>query len=115
MNWLVLSEEHRLTEINELSSDQSVEGVVIFKHSTRCSISSMAKNRLERNWGFDSQKFPVYYLDLLNYRDISNKISEIYNIEHQSPQILIIKDGKCVYSATHSEIDPFSIQEYFNK
>lgn len=115
MNWLPLSSEKQLSEINDLSSQAGIDGVVLFKHSTRCSISSIAKNRLERSWKFDSQKLPVYYLDLLSYREISNKIADHFKIEHQSPQLLIIKDGKCIYSASHSEIETASIEGFISK
>jgi bacillithiol system protein YtxJ len=64
----------------------------------------MAKDRLERKWTFDSEKVPSYYLDVLLSRNISNLIAEKYSIEHASPQVLIIKNGKCIYSASHSEI-----------
>jgi bacillithiol system protein YtxJ len=64
----------------------------------------MAKDRLERKWTFDPEKVPSYYLDVLLSRNISNLIAQKYNIEHASPQVLIIENGKCIYSASHSEI-----------
>lgn len=77
---------------------------LIFKHSTRCSISLMAKKKLELEGEVIPENVPVYYLDLLNYREISNAIAEIFQVHHQSPQLLVIKDGECIFEASHGEI-----------
>lgn len=102
MNWRELKELEQLDQIDEESIGKFV---LILKHSTRCSISDAALSRFERDWKeeFDSQMTP-YYLDLLAHRDISNAIATRYGIEHQSPQVLLIRNGKCTYSETHSGI-----------
>jgi bacillithiol system protein YtxJ len=100
MNWIALTEEGQLEKIKEESRRESV---VIFKHSTRCSISSMAKSRLERET--PPENVPFYYLDLIKYRSVSNKIAEDFQVHHQSPQILIIKNGECTYEESHNGID----------
>lgn len=107
MNWIPLTTEAQLDEIVQLSETKPT---IIFKHSTRCSISSTALSRLERAW--DAAETPAYYLDLIAYRPISSAIAEKFDIEHQSPQVLVINQGKCSYSATHwdiamDEIKPF--------
>lgn len=102
MNWNTLSTQDQLARINDLSKTKPV---LILKHSTRCSISSAALSRLERSWKDENEKvMEPFYLDLLAHRDISNKIAFEYNIEHESPQALLIKDGKCVFSQTHMSI-----------
>ena len=111
MDWLLLSEENQLVEIYERSFEPGIKGIILFKHSTRCGISSMAKSRLERYGNFDA---PAYYLDLIAHRHLSDKIAGQYELEHQSPQILVIKNGKCVYTTSHSEIDFPSIQAFLN-
>jgi len=99
MNWNKLEDISCIDKINNLSKEHKV---LLFKHSTRCSISSSALNRLERNWkDEDSEKLSPYYLDLLKHRNVSNAIAELYAVEHQSPQVLVIKDGKCIYTETH--------------
>ncbi|MEI6879753.1 MAG: bacillithiol system redox-active protein YtxJ [Bacteroidota bacterium] len=99
MNWNKLEDISDIDKINNLSKEHKV---LLFKHSTRCSISSSALNRLERNWkDEDSEKLSPYYLDLLKHRNVSNAIAEFYAVEHQSPQVLVIKDGKCIYTETH--------------
>lgn len=100
MNWIDLNSIEQLEEIQQLSKDTPV---LIFKHSTRCSISSMAKSRLEREWNNDSN-IKSFYLDLIEYRDISNEIASKFNVFHQSPQAILIKGGKSVYDASHSGI-----------
>lgn len=106
MNWIELTEEAQLDTIIEESKEHPV---VIFKHSTRCSISFMAKSRLDKEETPDNIKF--YYLDLIQYRPISNKIAELFEEVHQSPQILIIKNGECVYEESHNGINMDDILE----
>jgi bacillithiol system protein YtxJ len=100
MNWIDLTEEQQLAAIK---AESNTRPVVIFKHSTRCSISTMAKGRLDRETAPAEASF--YYLDLLRYRPVSNKIAEEFGVEHASPQVLLIKDGKCVYDESHNGID----------
>jgi bacillithiol system protein YtxJ len=79
--------------------------VVIFKHSTRCSISSMALSRLERNWNpAQTGNLEMYFLDLISYRSVSNAIAEKFSVTHESPQLLLIKNGEVIYHASHNEI-----------
>jgi bacillithiol system protein YtxJ len=111
LNWINLSSEEQLQLAINKSKDESIDGIVLFKHSTTCSISAMAKNRLERKWDFDEQKLPVYYLDLLSYRNISNLIISELHIQHQSPQLLLLKNGVCVYHSSHSEISVDELHE----
>ena len=99
MNWIPLQDELQLNEIIE-NSDTMPQ--VIFKHSTRCATSSMAKNRIEKNDALGET--PFYFLDLIKYRNISNKIAEHFQVRHQSPQILVISKGKCIFTESHSGI-----------
>jgi bacillithiol system protein YtxJ len=99
MNWIPLQDEKQLEEI-VVNSNTIPQ--VIFKHSTRCAVSSMAKNRLDRNEAPDGVNF--YLLDLIRYRNISNKIASEFGVIHQSPQVLVINNGECVYDESHSGI-----------
>ena len=99
MNWIPLTSEQQLQEITANSKSKPQ---LIFKHSIRCGISSMAKSRLERSKTPGSIDF--YYLDLINYRSISNKLSELFDVAHESPQVLLIKNGECIYEESHSGI-----------
>lgn len=102
MDWNTLDNIDTIEEIKESSA---LQPILIFKHSTRCSISSMALNRLERDWkNEDVQNLKVYFLDLIKNRDVSNAVATAFNVQHQSPQVLIIKDGKCVYDNSHMGI-----------
>ncbi len=113
MKWIPLTSEIQLEEIYKQSFLPEVKGVFLFKHSTRCSISSMALNRFERKF-LPSLNQPTYLLDLLNYRALSQLIESQYQIEHASPQLLIIKEGKCVYTASHNEIDVSNLPAIFS-
>ncbi len=102
MNWIPLTQEAQLQEIVGLSH---LQPVVIFKHSTRCSISGTALSRLERHWK-DSEMAGVkpYHLDLIAHRPVSNRIAQVFGVEHQSPQLLLIREGECVFNASHLDI-----------
>lgn len=115
MLWHKLSDINQLKDIKNSTIEQSANGltVLLFKHSTRCSISSMALNRLESKWK-DQDNIPAYYLDLLNYRDISNEIATLFEVEHASPQVLLIRNGVCIYHNSHNGISASEILEAAN-
>ena len=106
MNWIEITHESQLTDVKEMSK---AKPQLIFKHSTRCSISSMAKSRLERGTTPDGIDF--YYLDLIKHRNISQKIESDFDVSHESPQVLLIKNGACVYDQSHSGISMDEIAE----
>lgn len=98
---------NNLTDLEELKTiiTHSYEKpVAIFKHSTRCSVSRMALKQFENEFD-SSDKVTAYFLDLITYREVSNAIAALFGVEHQSPQLVVIKDGKSVYDASHSDID----------
>lgn len=99
MNWIELRQAEQLDAIKQASLTRPQ---LIFKHSTRCSISSMAKSRLERSAAPDNIDF--YYLDLIQHRDISQLIADQFHVFHESPQVLLIRNGECVYDESHNGI-----------
>jgi bacillithiol system protein YtxJ len=102
IDWRLIDDVSQIESIKEASFKKPQ---LIFKHSTRCSISSTAKNRLERNWSPGENRVDVYYLDLIRYKDISNTIAHFFNVPHESPQVLWIQNGACVYNASHFGIN----------
>jgi bacillithiol system protein YtxJ len=109
MNWNELT---RLEQLDKALEESHQQSVIIFKHSTSCSISRTMLNRIERNWNAQEMvRVKPYYLDLLAYRSISNKIADQLNTEHQSPQVLVIKNGKTSYDCSHFEIDYNRLKE----
>ncbi|RZJ74022.1 MAG: bacillithiol system redox-active protein YtxJ [Flavobacterium sp.] len=100
--WKQLTDIQQLTEIAE---ESATTPAIIFKHSTRCSISRMALKTFEREYAIDAENATPYFLDLLEHRDISNEIASKFGVQHQSPQLLLIKDGKAIYHSSHSDID----------
>jgi bacillithiol system protein YtxJ len=102
MNWIALTDVNQLQTIKEESFNYPI---LILKHSTTCSISGTALNRLERNWNQEKVgELKPYYLDLLRFRPISTEIASFFGVEHQSPQALIIQNGECIYNASHFDI-----------
>lgn len=106
MNWIALNSLAHLDQLKEASFNRPQ---VIFKHSTRCSISSMAKNRLER--ATKELEADFHYLDLIQFRSVSNEIEHCFGIAHESPQVLIIRQATCVFDSSHNGISASSIEE----
>lgn len=107
-DWKTLSQITQLEEIEHLSKEKPV---VIFKHSTRCGISHHAMERLLDAWNFNQKDIHFYYLDLLNFRSISNEIAHRYNVIHQSPQLIIFKNGKAVADVSHQAVGVKAIEK----
>lgn len=110
MNWIALIS---LQQLDDIVADDGF--VLIFKHSTRCSISQMAKRNFEFNWDIIPEGTKLYFLDLISYREISNAIATRFQVAHQSPQILLIKNGDCVLEASHSDISAEEVAEVITK
>lgn len=109
MNWIQLNTIAQLEEFINSNTE-----IIIFKHSTRCPVSSMAKRSLEFDQNLIPEGARFYYLDLIAHRDISNRIAEIWNVKHESPQILIIKGKECLYNASHSDIEMKDIIKFIS-
>jgi bacillithiol system protein YtxJ len=106
MEWIGLSTTAQIGEIKAKSGFS-----VVFKHSTRCSISLMAKRNFELDWQAIPENTPLYFLDLINHRDISALIAETFQVHHESPQVLLIKDGECILDNSHGDISVEEIVE----
>lgn len=100
IEWHSLTDSVTLDEIDQISNDRPV---LIFKHSTRCAISSMVLNRLENSLEEESD-FEIYFLDLISYRDVSNEVATRYGVQHQSPQAILVSKGKVIYDDSHTGI-----------
>ena len=101
INWSSMEHLGQIEEIIELSEQMPV---IIFKHSTRCSISRMALKNFENEYDL-GESVSAYFLDLISFREVSNEIASRFNVAHQSPQLLLIVGGKSVYDVSHSSID----------
>jgi monothiol bacilliredoxin len=111
MNWINLTDIDQLDVIAQESKENTV---LIYKHSTRCNISQASLDRLNRNYKAEELAgVKTYYLDLISHRNISNAIAQKFAVVHESPQAIVIKDGKATYSASHFEIDYRAIKEAF--
>ena len=108
IEWRQLTDLGQLNEIIDLSNEKAV---LIFKHSTRCSISRFALKQFENEFDLKGKITP-YFLDLLNHRDVSNEIANRFDVFHQSPQILLIKNGKAIFSTSHDDIDAKFLERF---
>lgn len=106
VNWIPLTDLSQLDEIVTISDNKPI---VIFKHSTRCSVSRFALKQFESEYDL-TDSVDAYFLDLLEYRVISNEIASRFGVYHQSPQLLLIKEGKSVYDVSHSDINAMELK-----
>lgn len=107
MHWIHLTDEEQLKQIISKSQEKPQ---VIFKHSTRCSISSVALARLQKV--SQPSDIDFYFLDLLAYRSLSNKVAQVFQVPHESPQVLVIKSGECIYEESHMGISMTEIVQH---
>ena len=108
MDWSALTD---LQQLDAIVGESNENPVLIFKHSTRCSISRFALKQFEKEFDLEG-RIKTYFLDLLEHRDISNEISYRFNVPHQSPQILLIKEGISVYDTSHDDIQVNSLRRF---
>lgn len=106
LNW---TEIHSVDELHEIWNNSLNKPAVFFKHSTRCSISSMALRAFERSWVSDETQ--LFFIDLIAHRDVSNLLAELSNVEHQSPQIIVTNNNTVLFSDSHGTIDAEKVQK----
>ena len=106
--WLKLES---LTQLDEVMAQSHSTPQIIFKHSTRCIISKMVLAQLEENMSVIPDHTNLLLLDLLNHRDISNTIAVQLGVHHESPQVVVIKNGKAVFHESHHSIEASSMAE----
>ena len=109
INWIALHSAHQLEVLNDTSYHHPQ---VIFKHSTSCGISGMVKRSFQTQSDLPDQGLSYYLLDLIRYRDISNAIAEKYGVRHESPQVLVIRDGEVVAHASHHDVTAIDLNEW---
>ncbi len=107
--WLPLTSELQLETIEDRSKTKTQ---VIFKHSTRCGISSMVMNQFVANYELTAEDLDLYYLDLLNFRSVSNEVGYKFQVLHESPQLLVIKNGVVVAHESHGAINELDLSRY---
>jgi len=109
LSWTPLISVEEINTIREISK---IQPILIFKHSTSCGISRMVMKQFESLFNGENKHLKVYYLDLLNFREVSSKLSEVFQVIHQSPQLLVIKNGISVYDKSHYEITGVNLSKY---
>jgi bacillithiol system protein YtxJ len=103
MNWIKLESEMDLRDLKSLSESKFC---MIFKYSSRCGSSAVALDRLERSWNTeDMSDVQPFFLDLIANRDLSNMVSQEFNVMHESPQVLLIENSDSVFDTSHFSIN----------
>lgn len=98
-------------EIDQLFNSENNELVILYKHSYRCSVCNFSKSRVEANIEEQSQKARFVFIDVIKNRSVSDRIAELSGISHQSPQLLIVQNGRVIQHASHGEISSDMIAE----
>ena len=109
--WIALND---ITQLDAISSKSNNKPQIIFKHSTRCSISSMVMNQFVDAYNFSTNDFDLYYLDLLSYRDLSDSVSHKFQVIHQSPQLLVIKNEVVKAHGAHGDVNEINLNQFIN-
>jgi len=109
LTWLPLTS---LEQLETIETESNTASVLIFKDSTRCGISKMVIKQFEKLFTEENQHLKVYYLDLLNYRDISNEIAVKFQVMHQSPQLIVVRNGTAVHHASHNDITQVNLTRF---
>lgn len=107
--WIPLQSIDQLDEVEKKSKTKTQ---VIFKHSTTCGISRMVLNMFVDTYGIDAERMDLYFLDLHAHRDVSNEVAIRFQVLHQSPQLLIIKNGTTVFHTSHGAISEVSLEQF---
>ena len=111
MNWLNIDSVEKIMEIKDLSQNRRV---LIFKYSPKCVVSYVMRMLFEREWHEEAMKMETYLLNVKEHKELSDKIAKEFGVEHQSPQILIIEKGKCIFNASHGKIKVSEIKQFAN-
>jgi bacillithiol system protein YtxJ len=109
INWIPLTS---LEQLETIKKQSNTESILIFKHSTRCGISRMVIKQFEKLFKEEHQKLKVYYLDLLNFRNISDEVGFAFQVMHQSPQLLVIRNEISIFNASHYDITQTNLSRF---
>ncbi len=107
--WIPLN---TIAQLNYIEQKSKTKTQVVFKHSTRCGISRMVMNQFVDAYELTEKDIDLYFLDILNYRDVSNEVGYKFQVMHESPQLLVIKNGIVVENPSHGQINGVSLEKY---
>ncbi|MFH6770094.1 bacillithiol system redox-active protein YtxJ [Gaetbulibacter aquiaggeris] len=109
LHWIPLNSINQLDDIKDKSSTKTQ---IIFKHSSRCGTSRMVLKQFEQDYVFSENSMDLYFLDLIAYRDVSNEIASQFNVVHESPQLLVVKNGVVVAHSSHGSINNINLGQF---
>lgn len=109
--WIALN---TLAQFDDIKEKSKTKTQVIFKHSTRCGISRMVLNQFVDAYNLTEEDLDLYYLDLLEFREVSNEVAQVFQVIHQSPQLLIIKNGIVVVHASHGDVNEIDLNQFIS-
>lgn len=111
INWIALDSP---VQVEEIADQSRSKPCVIFKHSSSCGVSTFAQLKLEEDWAFSEEEVTTYLLDVIAHREIARRVADEFSVHHESPQLLLIRNGECTYEASHLDISVAELQECFH-
>ena len=108
IDWIDLSSLDQLDIIVEASYEKTI---AIFKYSTQCGVSRMVLRKFEKNHDVSENEPDWYFLDLIRYREVSNEVANKFNVQHESPQLILLRKGEVIYHNSHSGIDMDTVKK----
>ncbi len=111
INWHPL---HAAGQIEEIVTASQSKPCIIFKHSTKCGVSSFIQSRLEDDWDFSEGEVTSFFLDVIADREVARLVAEQFSVHHESPQLLLLRSGECTYDASHFDISVSELRECFH-
>ncbi len=109
VRWIPLERKEQLKGITG-RSDEVLQ--VIFKNSLTCGVSGMVRRSFETNLSIPEGKADLHMLHIQDNRELSDEVSRAFEIRHESPQLLLIKNGKVVHHASHGQISFVDLTEW---
>ncbi len=106
LTWSKLKSE---SQLDEIVAESASRPILIYKHSTRCPVSAYVKNALEKEWQWEPEQLPIYYLDLFAHPGLSNRVAQMFGVPHKSPQLLLIRNGEAIFDTSHMNISVSTI------
>lgn len=107
--WHILE---NVAQLDEIVAQSNTVPVAIFKHSTRCGISRGVLKLFERSYNLSDENIKLYFLDLLQNRNVSNEVAARFKVQHESPQLIVLKNGEVVYHESHHGIEASHLEKF---
>jgi bacillithiol system protein YtxJ len=88
-----------------LITDSKQKPVIVFKHSIACPVSARAYREMEK------VQTEVNILVVQSAREVSRELANLTGVRHETPQVIVLRDGKAVWNASHFDVRAIAVTE----